>query len=141
MQRRYIDGLIALVVLMGWVLACSSSERDAAETAKTPPAAVVMADELFNAYKANEVAADQRFKGKVISVTGNVQSIGKDILDNPYLTIGAGTMSEFESVQASFPKESGSALAAISKGQKVTVICKANGKLMNVLLGECSIGR
>lgn len=95
----------------------------------------VSAEELFGAYKANEVAADLKYKGQRISVSGTVESIGKDILDKPYVTVETG---EFGSVRCMFPKSSERMLAGLSIGSRIIVNGKCAGKMMNVLLTDCS---
>src|ERR1700736_1804386 len=44
----------------------------------------ILANALYRAYDANEVAADEKYKGKSVKITGKVQNIGKDILGSPY---------------------------------------------------------
>ena len=41
------------------------------------------ASELYRAYEANEVSADQQYKGKRLLITGVVENIGKHVMDNP----------------------------------------------------------
>lgn len=86
-------------------------------------------------YDSNAVKADEIFKNNNTYVTGRITDIGKDIMDNPYITIGDY---KFSSVQCMFSKNSTSKLMNLQKGQVVLLkgICK--GKLMNVLLRDCS---
>src|SRR3954468_1002371 len=60
----------------------------------------VTADELVQAYKANEVAADQRFKGKILLVSGTVDTIGKDVMDTPYVSFHSDEAFGIRQVQA-----------------------------------------
>jgi hypothetical protein len=104
--------------------------------AQRPPDPAITAAQLFAAYEANEIAADKRFKGKRITITGNVRDIGRDILGRPYLTLmvdehGLG------SVQAMFPRSAATALATIGRKQAVRVECEVDGKLMNVIVRDC----
>lgn len=99
-------------------------------------AASVSATELFAAYEANEVAADRKYKGRRISVHGTIESIAKDIVGTPYLALSAG---EFGSVQCMFSAANESALASLSKGKPIIVSGKCSGKMMNVILRDCSL--
>jgi hypothetical protein len=92
---------------------------------------------LYAAYEANEVAADEEYKGKLVRVSGTIEDIGKDILDSPYVKF-EGTNSLF-GVQAMFPKSAASQLARLQKNQFLTVQCTVTGKLGNVLLKNCVI--
>jgi hypothetical protein len=97
----------------------------------------VSAVELYREYKANEVAADQDFKGQTLSVSGNVDKIGKDILGTIYVTFDNGGKFEIGQVQCMFDDKHAARAAKLSKGQRVTVIGTCEGKMGNVLLRKC----
>ena len=108
-----------------------------AEATRPPtPAEVVSPQALFDAFEQNEVAADDRYKGKWIEISGTIDNIGKDILDKMYLTLEAEQ--PLFGVQAFFADKHKSALASLAKGDPVTLLCKCSGKMGNVLLRECS---
>ena len=90
---------------------------------------------LIAAYEANEVAADEKFSGKLIEVTGVIDSISKDIMGDPYVTLGSGK--DFAHVQAMFPADAAKQLAGLRKGQTLTVQCTCGGKVMNVIGKDC----
>ena len=56
-------------------------------TADTKPNAIVSARKLYKEYNANEIAADEKYKGQIIQVTGIIRDIGNDIMDNAYVTL------------------------------------------------------
>ena len=63
--------------------AAPKAEREPSEPKPTAEAArEVTAAELFEACEANEVAADARFKGETLEVTGIVEGIDKDFVGN-----------------------------------------------------------
>ena len=97
----------------------------------------VDASELYGEYKANEVAADAKYKGQTVVVSGTIQNIGKDILDSAYVVIGGRGF--LDGVQCSFSKGDESDVARLSKGQLITVEGEVYGKLGNVLLKKCSL--
>ena len=49
------------------------------------PTTKVTATQMLADYEANEVAADQKYKGNMVEVSGTIKNIGKDILDTPYV--------------------------------------------------------
>lgn len=103
-------------------------------------AEAVTAAQLLAEYKDNEVRGDARFKGKLVRVTGVVDTIGKDILDDPYVTLGAGGPYEMQHVQCMLPKSQLQAAAALNKGAKATVTGRVGGlTLLNVMLKDCEI--
>lgn len=85
---------VAIIVVIGLFVAFGSGDsknRSTQPTSKWTDAsgavseAGVFAPDLVAAYKANEVAADARYKDKTIAVTGDVESIGKDLIGSPYV--------------------------------------------------------
>jgi len=100
-------------------------------------AIVITADDLFAAYDTNEVAADKQYKGKVLKITGTIQDIGKDILDDTYITLDTGDF--IYSIQCYFKNNQLDAVAALAKDQEVTLIGTCNGQTLNVVIKNCVI--
>lgn len=107
------------------------------EKPKTVKGYRLSAAALLAAYEENEVAADEKFKGQLVEVTGKIDTIGKDILGDPYITIGSGKDFEFQHVQAQFAADAVKQLAGLRKGQTVVVQCTCAGKMMNVVGKDC----
>ena len=129
MKKRFIFLGLAVLGLLS-VLACS-----APPTRHTAPQVIVIsATELYSAYEANQVAADQQYKGRLLKVTGVITSIGRDILGTPYIGLGSGSEWEVWGVQVLFSSRYESRIAKLEKGQQVTVTGKCTGYFLNVLL-------
>jgi len=86
-------------------------------------------------YEKNEIRADEDLKDKVVIVQGRVESIGKDIMGSPYITLDAGNF--VRSVQCSFNKTDG--LSDLNSGDFVTVKGKCDGLLVNVLISKSEL--
>ena len=117
----------------------SPSDTASSSTSDTPaaPAAIsVSASELSAAYNANEVSADDKYKDKLLAVSGTVDSIGKDITDTPYITLSAS--GDLLGVQCMFDDQYKGSLAQLQKGQHVTIHGTCKGKTLNVLLADCT---
>ena len=56
-------------------------------SADSKPSVKISASRLYKEYDANEIAADQKYKGKIIEVTGVIRDIGNDIMNNAYVTL------------------------------------------------------
>lgn len=97
----------------------------------------VNADDLFKQYETNEVAADAKYKGKTLAVTGTIDKIGKDILNTPYVSLKS--RNPIMGVQCMFGEDQSAALAQLSPGKKITVAGSCEGKMGNVILRDCSI--
>ena len=86
------------------------------------------ADQLYADYAANEVNADNLYRGKALRVSGTVEAIKKDIADNPYVVLA--TKNKFTGVHAKF--DSARSLDRLSVGDGITVRCYGN----NVIMGS-----
>jgi hypothetical protein len=102
----------------------------------TDSAVHVTARKLFRDYDANEVNADEKYKGKTLVVSGRIGKIGKDLLDTMYVELKSAN--PIFGVQCMFADKHKSQLAKAAKGRQVTIRGKCDGKLGNVLLRGCS---
>ena len=99
----------------------------------------ISATELLQEYKANQVAADNKYKNKLLEVTGIIDSIGKDILDTPFITLSNQQEYSFDNVQIMFSKKDSKQLVDLQKGQVVTVQGEVDSKLLNIILKKGKI--
>lgn len=107
-------GLMLIIAVVVGVAGTSTSHRAVAtSTTLQEPAIGVSSDALFEAYQHNEVAADKLYRGHALRVTGAVQTIRKDISDQPYVVLW--TTNEFIGVQAHFVDDD--ILASLHPGQ------------------------
>jgi hypothetical protein len=101
-----------------------------------PPTIDVTAQRLLADFHANEIAADAKYRDKVLRVSGRIAQIGKDVLDQPFVAFT--TSNAFDSVQAVFGSADG--LGALQRGQSLTVRCRRPSlSLGSVVLAECSL--
>ncbi|WP_313251393.1 OB-fold protein [Stenotrophomonas indicatrix] len=127
----------------------AAAEADAAAKAAEPAATAVTNDAaaasasavevtattMFSDYQDNEIAADGKYKGKALLVSGTVDSISSDFMDKPVVQLSA---KPFGFVQASdLPKD---VAATLKKGQKVTLACTGNGEVIGFpALSGCTV--
>ena len=94
--------------------------------------------ELIEAYDEDDVAADERFFGKILRVTGVVSMIDiKERLDTHYIRITDGSRNCLQSLQCIFDKKHANRLRELEKGQKVTVQGRYNGSVIAIRIVEC----
>jgi hypothetical protein len=84
----------------------------------------------------NEVRAEQELKGNEIIVQGVVKRIAKEILGYPYVLLEG---ERFTDVQCLFEKSEADLLANFSVGQPLIIAGKVRGKMMNILIDDCSL--
>jgi hypothetical protein len=91
--------------------------------------------DILKEYQSNEIAADSKYKGKLIEIYGTVESVGKDIFGDPYVALkGVG----FFCVQCFFGNEFLPELAKVKKGDFIFVKGFCEGKMGNVLIKKCT---
>ncbi len=92
------------------------------------PAIDVTAADLHAAYSANEVAADNLYRNKVLRVTGKVASFDKDFTGD--VVIKLRTRNEFEPVMAALDPEDAGPAASLRRGAIATVGCFGGMRVM-----------
>jgi ribosomal protein L40E len=108
----------------------SASNKESSTTNQKP--IKVTAVKLYKDYDANEVSADEKYKGKLLSVTGVITNISKTLGD---LTVVLSSDNEVETilgVQCTFPESYKDSLAKLKRGETITVKGICSGKTLNV---------
>ena len=118
-----------------------SSKKEEAPKAQQEEAVEVSADTLLEDYKNNELAADKKYKGKTLRVSGTVSQV-TDVLGQKALSVDNGSEYELNSVYCILKKDQLDKAASLNKGDQVTVIGKNDGyNQINVTLKNCSISQ
>jgi hypothetical protein len=95
---------------------------------------------LWQDYDANEVAADNRYKGRPLRVTGRVLSVEKDPFGAAMLDLVSGN--PFFRTVAHLTLEDTPRAATLAKGDTVLVQCMGGGRLMRMpKLDNCALLR
>lgn len=98
----------------------------------------VSAADLYNAFSDNEISANDKYKGKVVQVTGTVGSVD-ETWGSPWVNLDADEWG-ITSVMCMFPKDAKSQLASLSSGQSITIQGTCDGmSLGSVSVMDCSI--
>jgi len=98
----------------------------------------ITAPVLISEYEANEIAADQQYKGKTLTVTGQVDHVGKDIIDSMYVTLKGRKEFGIVRAQCFFDDSWATRLSYLREGDTITIMGRCDGKFGNVLLKDCS---
>lgn len=150
-RHKIITGLIVFTILIV-VFAPSeegapssstnSSMGESAEEAtkeKVVEIAKISASDLFKAYDANELAADEKYKGKTLEISGVIGELGKDILGSPYILLRPSGVLVFGVQCMLDDSEQASKASQLSKGASVTLTGDVSGKLGNIVVRNCTI--
>jgi hypothetical protein len=137
--------IVFLAIAFGLIISGSGPESKSADAADAnkpvEQAIVITAPRLLADYEANEVSADAQYKNKLVSVSGSIYAIGKDLLDTPYVALNGNSPSLIFNVQCMFDKGDQAQLTSLSKNEKITLQGRVRGKLGNVILDDCSVVR
>ena len=142
MFKRWFLYSLAGLMLVGFLFRRAKPSDQAPELA--PPVAgadgvvSVGAVRLWRDYEINEVAADNRYKGKKLRVAGRVMSVEKNAIGQGVIHLVSGnpvflTMATLDSAQTQ-------SAAALAKGQQVVVQCVGAGRVLRMpQLESCAI--
>lgn len=114
-----------------------SESKNAPDSTSEKPVSV-SAKELTKTYDENELAADEKYKGKMLAVSGKISNIA-ETLGN--LTISLEGHDVVKSVMCSFDESEKSNIAKLKKGQQVTLVGKGDGMTAGLYVGldKCKI--
>jgi len=124
--------VVALVVIVALISGCrrGGAENPGGAAIQGIEAKYVMrAETMFDEYMRNEVAADMKYGDQIVLLRGYVQLIAEDILGDPYVVIGDGSVI---GVQCYFNDRDRADLATLEKGMEVAIKCQVYKKLVNV---------
>ena len=95
---------------------------------------------LWQDYEANEVAADNQYKGRRLRVTGRAFSVEKNMMGHAVLHLVSGNPI-FMTMATLTPAETPRA-AAITRGDTVVVACTGGGRMLRMpQLEDCTLER
>lgn len=104
-----------------------------------PEFIVVAIADFVEEFDTNQLAAETKYEGQTVQLSGFVYNISEDILGTPFVIINP-TKEEYyfgTSVQCFF--ENKSELISLANGQEVTVRGEFDTQLMNVMIKNCQI--
>ena len=139
MSKVFATLLFTLTSL--FLLACASDQEIEQQITDSPIVLEVTAAQLQADYEANDVAADLRYKDKVIAVTGIVASIVSK--DSGGASVGLETGNFVEGVRCHFTEQHVQDVAKLLEGDWVKLRGQAEGKgltdLFDVSVRACSL--
>ena len=117
----------------------TTTEPNKTETEENAPVEImeISPADLLSSYEANEVKGDALYDGKTMRLSGTVGSIGKDVLEEVYITF-AGEEFAITSVQCYFSDEAQiEKVMELQEGDTITLVGVCDGKFGNVLIKDC----
>ena len=113
-------GLLLIAVVAGCVVSDEEAEQAEIDIAGAPIDVHVTAFRLAEDYEANEVAANQKYDGRVLAVSGTVEAVSGGSSEAYYVDLSAGSVS-LTSVRCHFSQDHLGDITSIRKGDRVTL--------------------
>jgi hypothetical protein len=134
MHLRSIPRL-ALVALLATV-GCNRPTKSTGPEEPIKPAATLTAEQLLDEYKKNQIGADQRYKDKLIQVTGKVSGIGKLPLAGYTIDIASPAEGELgiKCILDKDNKEAEEKAGKLKEGDTITIAGRCEGKALGQAL-------
>jgi hypothetical protein len=134
--KKWWFWVLAVIVLLVVVSNIGDSTSSTGSTATSQEAEQVVpikvsAEALRKAYATNQVSADQQYEDKLVEISGTVDTIGKDILDEAYITFETKEQYAFDKVQCMFSASEENSIANFKKGQSIVVHGKVSGVVIS----------
>lgn len=117
--------VLAAVLVMAGCCNCRDEEKEPAG-----PPIEIGAQALYDAYEANEVAADEKYKGKLLLVAGKVGGVSKDFMDDVVIHLDVESKA-LGDIMAGMAGSEKAKAAALSKGERVALRCSGAGRIMD----------
>lgn len=112
----------------------SVDEQEATTPAELP--IEVTATELFQAYEYNEASAQNYFGGRKLLVSGTVDKVTLDLMDDP--VVGLRTPNQFMSAQAALADDAVGEAGNFGPGDKVKLLCEDVSEVIGTpMLKDC----
>lgn len=123
--------------------ATSSASTDS-EPKETPAPKVkpmrVRAAKILKEFEGNEAAADAKYGGKLLRVSGVVDKVDTDLLDEEEYIVRVNGGGEFEFLTVNCPGQASSVAAKVNKGDRVSVVGEFDdGGDLGIELEDCKV--
>jgi hypothetical protein len=128
---RNLARFVAIVGFFVVVAGCTKPKPKATTEEKLVPVATLSADDLVDEYKKNQIGADQKYKEKLIQVTGKVTEIGKLPLAGYYIDLGSSNEGDLFGIKCILDKSDQAAEEKAGKlkpGDTITIAGRCEGK-------------
>lgn len=118
----------------------NSITESKAEPTTTPEVLKVDTKAFIAEFDKNQLAAEEKYKGKMVELTAYVGNISEDILGNPFLSLNPTVEKYYlgTNIQCVFKEKS--QLTSLANGQKVTVEGKADNQSLGIIgIKDCKV--
>jgi hypothetical protein len=127
---------LARCVVLGTLLvvaACNRPVKPSGPVEPPKPDAVVTADELLEEYAKNEIAADQKYKDKLVQISGKVTKVEKTPGLGYYVGLGTAREDAPLGIMCYLDSSAEADAAKLNSGDSVSLLGYCRGKTLSVM--------
>lgn len=138
MKHRTCLLLLLLVILMP---SCDRQKTSTPPTKPNNPPIKVVASDIFREFKENEVAANYKYKDKILAVTGKISElVDRETYLVISLQVNGDSAYDYKTIFCNFDPEFKEQFLVLKRGQIVTVVgrCDPSYWYSYITLNECS---
>jgi hypothetical protein len=141
---KYLLIILALMVASTLVYSLigsigSDSEQIASKAAST--GYKFTADQLYELYSSNKVAADKVMRGKTVTVTGEIYQVRKGLIGNSSITFRRDKGYKISTIQCIPSASCKDRFEKLAEGSKISIIGTCDGMITNVIVKNCKLAR
>lgn len=128
---RSLNRFVWVAVIPAIMCGCNKPRPVASTEDKVEPVAKLTADQLLDDYRKNQIGADQKYKEKLIQITGKVSGIGKLPLAGYYIDLASSNENDLTGVKCVLDKDDKAAeekAGKLKEGDTVTIAGRCDGK-------------
>ncbi|ULQ55129.1 OB-fold putative lipoprotein [Flavihumibacter rivuli] len=133
MKRKYIIGIMALLLLFGAWYGYHEYNRKIVPTSDLKAELFVSAEEFIQSFEKDEAAANQKFLGKIVAVNGTIKSM--DSAAGRISAIILGDPSAMSAVRCLLDSSSSQRIPPLDKGKPTQLKGYCIGATIDPLLG------
>lgn len=122
-------------VILVLVLSRNRTDQNKAAPITSEPI-IVSLDDLVKDYTDNEIAANRKYKDKLVGVVGRIKSV-ETVFGKAFVVLESTKDVQFTNVQCFFDDNHIDELAKLNKGQVVAIGGTCTGKFLNIALTKC----
>ncbi len=126
--------IVLVIAIIGALVGYYMYNKPVSGLENETPAFTMKADELFTSFESDEASANKKYIGKIIQVSGNVQSVNHDEDGKTSYTLQTaggmfGVICRIDSLNSN--------VLGVSVGQSISMKGECTGMLMDVVLVRC----
>ena len=130
-KRIFLAAL--LVVIAAAIYLYNEYHRTNVNIASEAAAFGLQAEQLLSEFASDDSAANRKYVGKIISITGVVKSISRD--ERGFYTLNLGDTSSLSSIRCSIDTIHSGNVAAVQRGTTIKIKGNCTGYIEDELLG------